>query len=80
MHLLGASTGPAVVSILVSKNAGRYRIQADSYPALLMVLEELERRLNARILPPTTSQQQGGGGLLGANNRYYLTHFFAVCY
>lgn len=52
-----------MVSILVSKNAGRYRIQADSYPALLMILEELERRLNARILP---TQQQGGGLLGGA--------------
>ena len=28
----------AIVSILVSKNAGRYRVQADSYPALYVVL------------------------------------------
>ena len=33
------NSGAAVVSILVSKNAGRYRVQADSYPALYVVLE-----------------------------------------
>ena len=32
------NSGAAVVSILVSKNAGRYRVQADSYPALYVVL------------------------------------------
>lgn len=46
----GVASAPAVVSILVSKNAGRYRIQADSYPALVLVLDELERRLSARLL------------------------------
>ena len=46
---LNLPSGPAVVSILVSKNAGRYRIQGDSFPAMLLVLEELDRRLHARI-------------------------------
>lgn len=53
---LNLPSGPAVASILVSKNAGRYRIQGDSYPAMLLVLEELEKRLHARILSLT-----GGG-------------------
>lgn len=46
---LNLPSGPAVVSILVSKNAGRYRIQGDSFPAMLLVLEELDRRLHARV-------------------------------
>jgi len=33
---LNLPSGPAIVSILVSKNAGRYRIQGDSYPAMLL--------------------------------------------
>ena len=40
---------PAVVSILVSKNTGRYRVQSDSLPALSLILSELERRLSKHI-------------------------------
>jgi Bardet-Biedl syndrome 9 protein len=40
---------PAVVSILVSKNTGRYRVQSDSLPALFLILSELERRLSKHI-------------------------------
>ena len=40
---------PAVVSILVSKNTGRYRVQSDSLPALYLILSELERRLSKHI-------------------------------
>eukprot|EP01034_Spumella_vulgaris_P030819 gene30819-38095_t len=43
----------SVVSILVSKNAGRYRLQADSYPALYLVMTELDRRLNMKLAPPS---------------------------
>ncbi len=39
----------SVVSILVSKNAGRYRLQADSYPALYLIMAELEKRLNHKL-------------------------------
>ena len=39
----------SVVSILVSKNAGRYRVQADSYPALYLIIEELEKRLTQKM-------------------------------
>ena len=35
----------STVSILVSKQAGRYRIQSDNFPSLALVSNELERRL-----------------------------------
>lgn len=53
-----AASLPAVVSILVSKNAGRYRIQADSYPAMVLVLDELEKRLHAKVA--STAGAAGG--------------------
>ena len=40
---------PAHVSILVSKTAGRYRVQSDCLPALYLVTAELERRLIERL-------------------------------
>jgi hypothetical protein len=43
------------VSILVSKNAGRYRVQADSVPALALVVDELERRLSAKLTGPAAA-------------------------
>lgn len=46
----GASLSP-VVSIMVSKNSGRYLLQADSFPALQLIASELERRLNAKLAP-----------------------------
>lgn len=51
----------SVVSILVSKNAGRYRIQADSYPALFQILMELENRLIAKLAPQTLPPDQISG-------------------
>lgn len=45
----GGASPANLVSILVSKNAGRYRLQAESYPALYLVLSELERRLTQRL-------------------------------
>lgn len=36
---------PAVVSVLVSKTSGRYRVQSDCLPALALVLSEVRRRL-----------------------------------
>ena len=41
--------GPASVSILVSKTAGRYRVQSDCLPAMHLVMAELERRLGERL-------------------------------
>jgi Bardet-Biedl syndrome 9 protein len=37
------------VSILVSKNAGRYRLQADCFQAMWLVLQELARRLTVHF-------------------------------
>lgn len=76
---------PAVVSILVSKNAGRYRVQSDSLPALLLVLSELERRLSKRI---ESSRSEGGIGTDGVeegdggravtcDDEYPLQEYFA---
>lgn len=43
------TAGNPIVSILVSKNAGRYRVQSDSYAALALVCVELEKRLALKL-------------------------------
>lgn len=43
------SDAPAIVSIIASKTGGRYRVQSDFFPALSVVIRELERRLNVHI-------------------------------
>lgn len=52
------------VSVLVSKNAGRYRIQGDSYAMIFYLLSELERRLNLKIssMDPAASTTTPNGG------------------
>ena len=65
---------PAVVSILVSKNAGRYRVQSDSLPALLLVLSELERRLTAHIAGTLTS----GERVATCEDEYPLSEYFTA--
>ena len=40
-------SAPAMVSILVSKTGGRYRVQSDCLPALHLFTSQLEKRLNA---------------------------------
>ena len=45
-----SSSTSNVVSILVSKQAGRYRIQGDSYASLYLIVEELEHRLNMKLM------------------------------
>jgi Bardet-Biedl syndrome 9 protein len=57
---------PAVVSILVSKAAGRYRVQSDSLPALLLIVAELEQRLSVRLAHINGG---GGGNAAGGRNR-----------
>lgn len=47
-----ASTGaatPALVSVVVSKTAGRYRVQSDCLPALFCIISELSRLLTERL-------------------------------
>ena len=76
---------PAVVSILVSKNAGRYRVQSDSLPALLLVLSELERRLSIRIeasrgeggIDREGAEEGGGGRAVTCDEEYPLQEYFA---
>jgi Bardet-Biedl syndrome 9 protein len=55
------------VSILVSKNAGRYRLQADCFQATWLVLQELARRLTAHFAaaeskPGAAVRSQGDAG------------------
>jgi len=56
---VNGTASAAVVSILVSKNAGRYRVQADSYPALYVVLagEKLVEFLDLPIVVIFSEQQ-----------------------
>eukprot|EP01032_Pedospumella_encystans_P011289 gene11289-13134_t len=79
---LNLPSGPAIVSILVSKNAGRYRIQGDSYPAMLLVLEELERRLQARIISQAGTNSAATGdsavSLVKCADALPLEQYFAV--
>jgi Bardet-Biedl syndrome 9 protein len=44
-------------SIIVSKSGGRYRIQADSYPALSLLTSELNKRLTIRLRELSTAQR-----------------------
>ena len=67
-----AASPPAVVSVLVSKNAGRYRLQSDSYPALFLLCKELEQRLNKRLLGEAYVSflaSSGAGGDAGAQQQ-----------
>jgi Bardet-Biedl syndrome 9 protein len=55
--------GGQEVTILVSKNAGRYRLQADCFQAMWLVLQELSRRLAAHFAAvdakPAAARGQG---------------------
>ncbi|CAN0038085.1 unnamed protein product, partial [Discosporangium mesarthrocarpum] len=51
---------PIEASILVSKNAGRYRVQSECFPALCLLASELVRRLKEHF-----GEGGGGGGAEG---------------
>ena len=51
---VGSVQPTALVSVLVSKQAGRYRVQSDSLPAMLIVIAELEKRIRLRISETST--------------------------
>jgi hypothetical protein len=66
--------GGQEVTILVSKNAGRYRLQADCFQAMWLVLQELSRRLAAHFAAvdakPAAARSQGeGSGSGGAQQQ-----------
>ena len=75
-----SSPSSSLVSILVSKNAGRYRVQSDSMPALFLIVDELEKRLNARLaqkgIVATASSSQGR--LVTTEDAYPLNDYFAI--
>jgi Bardet-Biedl syndrome 9 protein len=49
--ILGGSAveNPVIVSIISSKNGGRYRVQSDHFPALAVIVKELDIRLQNRL-------------------------------
>jgi len=49
------------VTVLVSKNAGRYRIQSESFPSMWILADELVRRLTAYYEGPGSSAGGGSG-------------------
>jgi hypothetical protein len=51
---VGSVQPTALVSVLVSKQAGRYRVQSDSLPAMLIVITELEKRIKLRLSETST--------------------------
>ena len=51
---VGSVQPVALVSVLVSKQAGRYRVQSDSLPAMLVIITELEKRIKLRISETST--------------------------
>ena len=63
----------ALVSVLVSKNSGRYRVQSDCLPALAMAIPEVRLRLE-RILAP----ERGGRveGIVSCSDKLPLDAFF----
>lgn len=65
--VIGLHNSPALVSIVVSKNAGRYRISSDSLPALAIVALELENRLN-RVM------KDGGGNTTPSSSNNVTNH------
>jgi Bardet-Biedl syndrome 9 protein len=68
---------PSLVSILVSKNAGRYRIQSDSYPLMYIILSELEKRLNLK-LEPNTANGTAGTSIVRFNDNLPLEEYFLL--
>ncbi len=75
-----ANAESAVVSILVSKSGGRYRVQSDCLPAIYLVSSELERRLNAHMtqgqLNPTLEKAPGWISNVKCEDKLPLEEFF----
>ena len=64
----------ALVSILVSKQAGRYRIQSDNLMALYIVADELEKKLTIRLKELNVAVDSNGIHSLTYSLTYLLTH------
>jgi hypothetical protein len=65
--------GGQEVTVLVSKSGGRYRLQANSFPAMWLVLQQLVARLTDHFAAAsknaaarTPQEQQGDGGTAAA--------------
>ncbi len=64
----------ALVSILVSKQAGRYRIQSDNLMALYIVADELEKKLIVRLKELNVAVDSNGIHSLTHSLTHLLTH------
>ena len=72
---------PASVSILVSKTAGRYRVQSDCLAALYCVSSELERRLCARLdtaHSSSSSSPSSSQSLVTCGDAFPFAEYFAA--
>lgn len=75
---------PSLVSILVSKNTGRYRIQSDSLAAIYIIASELEKRLqnkiNQSLSSTSTAEEKTSGSVqsITCGENLYLDEFFAM--
>jgi Bardet-Biedl syndrome 9 protein len=76
------ATIPSLVSILVSKNAGRYRIQSDSLAAIYLIASELERRLLVKTSSSSASaaseEKSGSLSPISCSDNLYLDEFYAI--
>lgn len=55
----GAENGSKDVSVAVSKNSGRYRVQSESLPALCVIATEVVRRLREYFGEPGVGRDRG---------------------
>lgn len=67
-----------IVTTIVSKNAGRYRIQSDSNGVMWLILKELKERLAAYFAAADQDQQEGQGEpfRINLNDSVPLEQFF----
>ena len=70
---------PSLVSILVSKNAGKYRIQSNSLSALYYIAQELETRLIQKLSKQTGDSDSGNNdSIISCNDNVPFDEFFCV--
>lgn len=62
-----AEGGAQDVSVAVSKNSGRYRVQSESLPALCVVAAEVVRRLREHFGEPGAGRDRGSGECPGVD-------------
>jgi Bardet-Biedl syndrome 9 protein len=84
-EMTGTRSYPALVSILVSKNAGRYRVQSDCLAALYVIMKELDVRLTRQLnlmgkgkSDTEKDTEYDGPTLVKCSDQLPLVEYFAV--